>query len=46
MSDMLARTVAMESDCDKRESLLSRRVLGAAFNLGLVLLGLAFPIMI
>jgi hypothetical protein len=36
----------MTSASDKRDSLLTRRVLGGAIILGLILLGLAFPVMI
>jgi hypothetical protein len=46
MAGSITDLMMIMQDRQRRDSLLLRRVLGGAFIIGLVLLGLAFPIMI
>jgi hypothetical protein len=46
MAGLLRRFVATINDRQQRDSVFIRRVVGGAFIIGLLLLGLAFPIMI
>jgi hypothetical protein len=44
--DVTEDLIPIEPERQKRDSLLRRRMIGAAIIIGLVLLGLAFPVII
>jgi hypothetical protein len=46
MAGLLRRLVLTINDRQRRDSLFIRRMIGGAFIIGLLLLGLAFPIII